>query len=242
MRFIPLFILILITTRALSSEKSDSTKIPFKFSGELTINSNGIAPVPAFSFGKPTIIGSFALKKNRFSYSPFLSYGLNFKPWIIDNWFHYRLVKNPKLELRVGVDISMFFSEYETPDESILRGQRFLAFELAGKYKLTPKSSISLMLWDDNGLDPGSISGYFINLVVDRTDIRIGKHVLMDADLQTFYIDFTDENDGFFISPKISLSLEKVPVSIFSQGIFPLISNISPYPDIQMNVGVGYSF
>lgn len=148
----------------------------------------------------------------------------------------------PKFEMRAGFNISMFFSEYKTPDEEIWRGQRYIAFELAGKYNLSRTSSLSLMAWYDKGLDPGTITGYFFNFVFDRSDISVGKYLLLAVNLQTFYIDYTDENDGLFISPKISFSVRNVPAFLFYQGIHPLISNISPYPDFQWNIGLGYLF
>lgn len=226
----------------MSKEKSDSTKFPLEVSGEVTLNSNGIAPIPAFALGEPTIMANITLKKNRFSYNPQLSYGLNLKPWIIDNWFRYQWIEQPKFEMRTSFNISMFFSEYVTPNEVVWRGQRYVALELAGKYKLSDKTSFSLMAWYDKGLDTGTITGYFFNFVFDQSDIGIGKHVLLAINLQTFYIDYTDLNDGLFISPKISGSVRKIPAFLFWQGILPLTSNISPYPDFQWNIGLGYSF
>lgn len=238
-----LFLLCLVLgTSAISKEKSDSTKNPITLSGMLSLNSNGIAPIPAFSLGKPVISANLSIAKNRFSYDPQLSYGLDFKPWIIDNWFHYLLLVKPKFELRTGVCISMFFSEYNTPNETIWQGQRYFAFELAGKYKLTGTSSISLMAWYDKGIDEGTIEGYFLNLVGDKSDIPVGKHVLMALNVQIFYIDYTDDNDGLFISPKITCSSRDVPVSIFFQAIQPLSSKITPYPEFQWNIGIAYSF
>jgi len=242
MKSIFFIFLSLLSTLAISKEKSDSTKSPLNISGELTLNSNGIAPVPAFAFGKPTFKSNITLKKNRFSYNSQLSYGLNFKPWIMDNWFHYLLIDNPKFEFRTGLDISVFFSDYQAPDKDIIQGQRYVAFELAGKYIITPRNSISLMAWSDNGIDQGSISGYFIDLVYEHVDIRIGKNLLLDVNVQTFYTDYTGNNDGFFISPQVSLSVRNVPFFIFSQAIQPLTSNISPYPDFQLNIGLGFSF
>lgn len=234
------FIFFIIATLAISKEKSDSIKHPLKVYGELTLNSNGIAPIPAFALGKPTISANITLKKNRFTYNPQLSYSLNLQPWIIDNWFHYKWIDKPKFEMRTGLDISMFFSEYITPDETVWRGQRYIALELAGKYKLSRRSSFGLMFWYDKGLDPGTITGYFINLVFDQSDIRIGKHVLLAINFQTFYIDYTDNNDGLFISPKISFSARNLPVFLFWQGIQPVTSNMSPYPEFQWNIGLGY--
>lgn len=242
MKSLLVIIFSIIATLAISKENSDSTKHPLKVSGEITLNSNGIAAIPAFSLGEPTIMANITLKKNRFSYNPQLSYGLNFKPWIIDNWFRYQWIEKPKFEMRTSFNISMFFSEVETPDEVILRGQRYAAIELAGKYKLSDKTSFSLMAWYDKGIDTGTITGYFFNFVYDQTGIGIGKHVLLAFNLQTFYIDYTDLNDGLFISPKLSCSVRKIPFFLFWQGIQPLYSNISPYPEFQWNIGLGFSF
>ncbi len=241
MRVLLFFLFLMITTIGFSKEKSDTTSHPVELSGMISLNSNGIAPIPSFALGKPVISLNLSIRKNRFSYDPQFSYGLDMKPWIIDNWFHYLLVKNPKFELRTGINASMFFSEYKTPDEEIWQGQRYAALELAGTYKISKTSSLGLMVWYDKGLDEGTITGYFINLVADKSDIAIGKHFLMGVNIQAFYTDYTDNNDGLFISPKISCASRAVPVSIFFQGIQPLISNM-PDPKFQWNIGIGYSF
>ncbi len=249
MRKLLFFIFVLAVNVAISREKTDTTKVksdttkhPLKVSGDVSFNSNGIAPIPAFALGKPTIMANIILTKNRFSYNPQLSYGLNFKPWIIDNWFRYKMIVKPKFELRAGLNISMFFSEYETPDAEIWQGQRWIALELAGLYRISKTSSLGLMVWYDKGLEDGTITGYFINFVADKADIRISKHILMGINVQTFYINYTDNNDGFFISPKVSFSLIKPSFFIFGQFIQPLTSNIDPYPNFQWNIGIGYSF
>ena len=73
----------------------------------------------------------------------------------------------------------MFFSEYDDGDYKILQGQQYITFEIAGIYKFSPKSILSLMYWSDNGQDYGTISGSFYNIVYDRVDIEIGKAILL---------------------------------------------------------------
>lgn len=244
MRGLVFFIFFMITTIAVSKEKSDSTSHPVKLSGTLSLNSNGIAPIPAFSLGKPVVSANLSIAKNRFSYDPLLSYGLDLKPWIIDNWFHYLLVDKPKFELRTGLCISMFFSEYETsdPDDEIWQGQRYTTLELAMKYKISKTSSLSFMVWRDQGLDPGTITGFFINLEAEKSDIRLGKHFMMGLTLQVFNLEYTDRNDGIFISPKISCASTDVPAFIFFQAIQPLTYDMETEPEFQWNLGVGFSF
>ena len=242
MRGILLFIFLLTFTFANSKEKTDSTKNPLKFSGSISFNSNGIAPIPSFALGKPALTANLSIAKGRFSYDPQLSYDLHLKPWIIDNWFHYKIIDKSRFGLRTGVNVGAFFSDIEVTGQTIRQVQRYFAIELAGTYKIKEKTSLGLMLWYDKGADPGTIEGYFINFVFNRSDIRLGKHVHMDFNLQAFVIDYTSNNDGFFISPTISLKTKYVPVFLFYQGIHPLVSNISPDPGFQWNIGIGYAF
>jgi hypothetical protein len=110
-----------IFTVSFSSEVSDSSKTKLEAKANISLNSNGIATIPAFSLDKPAVIASVALTKGRFSYDPMLAYGLERKPWFIDNWFHYRIIEKPSFELNAGINISMYFFENKLPDEEIIQ-------------------------------------------------------------------------------------------------------------------------
>jgi len=233
---------LIVVMPVFSTEKSDSVKAKLHFNGNISINSNGMAPIPSFALGKPAVIAAFTIAKKRFSYDPSIAYGLNLRPWIIDNWVHYRLIYKSSFELRTGVDLSMLFSEYNGQDYKVLQGQQYITFEIAGIYKISPGSFVSLMYWNENGQDPGTISGHFINLVYDRTDIRIGKNIHLSGNCQLFYIGYTGYNDGLFISPRIAASLRNVPLSMFLQITQALKSNIEPFPGFKWNIGLAYIF
>lgn len=225
-----------------SKEESDSTRTKLKVSGNVSINSNGIAPIPSFSLGRPALIAAFTVQKKRFSYDPQVAYALDIKPWIIDNWVHYRLIYKPKFELRTGVDFSMFFSDYDAGDYKIMQGQQYITFEIAGIFKFTPESTLSLMYWSDNGQGHGTIKGNFYNMVYDQTDIAIGKSVLLAATFQVFYIGYTGLNDGLFVAPRIASSVRNIPLSLFLQVTQSLKSNIEPNPGFRWNAGLAYLF
>jgi hypothetical protein len=226
---------------AFPQENPDVSDKRLKAAANVSLNSNGVASIPAFSLGKPAIIASVSLTKNRFSYDPVLAYGVNLKPWFIDNWLHYKIIRNPSFELRTGVNFSTFFTDYKLTDETILRGDRYLALEVAATYKFQSNTSLTLMYWNDNGLEPGTISGHFLDLVGEKRDMKIGKSILMSANIQLFIITYDGNNDGLFISPKISFALRNVPISLFWQGTQVIKSNIIPHPGFQWNVGVAYT-
>jgi hypothetical protein len=231
-----------IFTLSFSQEKAENSKTKLKASATVSLNSNGIASIPAFSLDKPAIIASVTLAKNRFSYDPNLAYGLNLKPWCIDNWLHYKIIVRPSFELRAGFNISSFFSEYKFQDEeSVLKGERYFAFALTGLYKITPRMSLTIDYWNDRGQEKESLKGHYLSLAGERSEIGIGHKVLLSVALQLFYINYDGNNDGLFISPKISSSLREIPFAIYFQAIQALSSNISPFPGFRWNIGLSYT-
>ena len=91
------------------------------------------------------------------------------------------------------------------------------------------------------GQEPGTISGNFFNLVGDRSDIRIGKNVNMALNLQLFYINYDGNNDGLFVTPKISAALTNIPFALYFQATQAISSNVSPWPGFNWNLGLAYT-
>ena len=237
------FSLFLISVILFSQENTDTTRKKLKASCVFSINSNGISSIPAFSLGDPAIMVAVGLAKGRFSFDPVLAYDLEMKPWFFDSWVHYLIVDKPAFKLRTGINFSMYFSDLLLPeDEIVLQGQRYWAFELAGIYNINPKTSLTVLVWNDRGQDPGTITGIYTSLAIDRSEIPVGKRVLLAGSLQIFNIAYDGNNDGLFISPRIAGSIRKVPVSLFFQAIQPITTNISPYPGFKWNIGASYSF
>jgi hypothetical protein len=221
--------------------QADSLLTRLKTSANVSLNSNGIAPIPAFSLGKPAVMASVSLVKNRFSYDPTLAYGLDLRPWFIDNWIHYMLIRKPAFELTAGFNVSTFGSKYNLPEGSIWEAQRYLTYSITGVYKFSLKNSLTVAYWNDRGQEKGTIKGHFFNLVGERSDMSVGKNILVSSSLQLFYINYDGSNDGLFISPKVSSSLRNNQYSIFFQAIQALSSNISPFPGFRWNLGISYS-
>lgn len=247
MRILFPLLLILIFQVTYSQETADSSKTKLKAGAEVSLNSNGISSIPAFSLDKPAIMASVTLAKNRFSYDPTLAYGLDFKAWFIDSWLHYIVIDRPHFEFRPGFNFSTFFSDYEVQDETIMKSetirqaQRYFTIEMTGIIKFAKNTSLTIGYWNDRGQDKGTLIGNYYNLEAGKSDISIGKKILFAAVMQVFYIDYEGDNDGLFISPKVFASLRNVPVSVFFQPIQALYSNITPFPGFRWNLGVSYT-
>ena len=241
MRFTFCLLFIFITVFSFSKKKTVNSERKLQTTASVSLNSNGMAPVPAFSLDKPAIMASISLVKNRFSYEPTLAYGLDSRPWFIDNWMHYKLIVRPAFELRTGFNPSSYFSEYAPTDEFVWHCQRYFTFEVAGMYKFSPAGSLSMLYWNDRGQEPESIKGHYLAFFCDRSEINIGNKIQMNLNVQLFYINYDGNNDGLFISPKISSSVRNSPFSLFFQANQPLQSNITPFPKFKCNAGISYS-
>jgi hypothetical protein len=220
----------------------DTTKTGPVANAEISINSNGIASIPAFSLDKPAVIASISLSENRFSYDPALAYGLDFRPWFIDNWFHYKIIKRQTFDLRTGINFSSFFSGLKLPEREIHQSERYMAFELASFYKPGKSCVFSLMYWRDMGMDKGTIKGHFISLSGDKSGIRMSNRLHLSAGLQIFYLNYYGNNDGLFFTPRASIILTDTPFRLFFQATQVIQSNIEPSPGFRWNAGLAYSF
>jgi hypothetical protein len=243
MRTIKTFCLVLFfhSSAINASENTDSTHSKLKAGATFSLNSNGISSVPAFSLGKPAAMAAVSVGKGWFSYDPTLGYALDGHPWFIDNWLHVKLVNRPAFELRTGMNISSYCGKYTVEEGEFLRVERYFTYELAGTFRFAGNTSLLLQYWNDRGQENWSIKGHFVNGVVEKTDMPLGNHVLFTAALQLFYINYTENNDGFFVAPRVAFSVRNFPVSIFSQVVQAIASNIEPFPGFNINVGIGYT-
>lgn len=234
-------LLAFISVTGFSQEKPALTHNALDTDLSFSFNSNGIASIPAFSLGKPAIIASVNISKGRFSYDPVLAYSLEMKPWFIDNWLHYKIIVQPKFELKAGANFSTFCSGMMLNGDEIMRAERYFAFSISPTYRFSPVSSITFDYWSDNGQEKGSISGHYICLAYDRTEIELGEHMLISANIMLFQLLYEGDNDGLFVSPKISLSVKDFPSALFFQATQAITSDISPWPGFRWNAGISFS-
>jgi len=230
-----------VFNEALTQESTESKKSTLKAGCNFSINTNGISSIPSFSLGAPAVIAAPTFTKGRFNYEPVLAYDLDIQPWFIDNWFRYKIIDRPKFEFRTGLNFSMYFSDYKLPDETILQAQRYWAVEFTTFYRPTVNSFISAAYWNDRGQDPGTITGHYLSLMGERSEIGIGKSLLLAANMHLFYINYNGNNDGLFISPKVTTSVRNLPFALFFHVIQAITSNISPFPGFSWNLGFSYT-
>jgi hypothetical protein len=227
-----------------NGQAMDSTnqKINVSASGRVMLANMGFAPVPAFSFNSPLVMGFLSLKKKRFSFEPDLALGLNGKPWLVNNWFRLTCVDQKKLKATVGLNPSLYFGEVLMPSgESIIRAHRNLTFEFAGEGTLTARWSLRWTYMLVHAFDTGALSGQFFDVSSPITALRIPKMMIVKVKPEVFYFNFDGNIDGFYGSGSVTVELLCIPLSVYFQGVQSFWAGF-PGTHYKWNAGLVYGF
>jgi hypothetical protein len=209
-------------------------------SGRVIVANTGFAPVPAFSFDSPLVMGFGSIVRKRFMYEPDLSAGLNGKPWMMNNWLKYKFVQKGRATLRVGVNPNLFFKQVSTPDEEIMHAQRSVVSELAGDWKFGERWTASLAYQYIRGIDAGTLRGSFIAATLTAPPVRVYKKLALELKPQVIHFDFGDEFGGTLISTTALLMHKRAPVSLYCQGVIPVWLKFES--SFKWNFGLVYIF
>ena len=219
----------------------------FKFSGTIGLNTNGISPVPAFSLGKPAIMGFFSLRKNRFSFDPEIAYSTDGTPWFFSSCFRYRIFGNKNFGIKVAANWSVSHSYPEVIENGIskiiTKAERYLVFEFVPTYKLSEKFSLGSAVFVGRGFDRGSLKQmHFISLIANITKLRLSDKLYCSLFPQVFYLNLDGDTDSFFVSGVAGIGHKKFPLFLSSQINQPVVTSISPNPGFSWNVGLSFIF
>ncbi|WP_373516442.1 hypothetical protein [Pricia sp.] len=219
----------------------------FKFSGTIGLNTNGISPVPAFSLGKPAIMGFFSLRKNRFSFDPEVAYATDGVPWFFSSCFRYRIFGKKKLGIKVAAVWNVSHSYPEVIEngvsKTITKAERYLVFEFVPTFKLSEMFSLGSAVFVGRGFDKGSLKQmHFISLVANITKLRLSDKLYCSLFPQVFYLNLDGDTESFFVSGVAGIGHKKFPLFLSSQINQPVVTSISPNPGFSWNVGLSYNF
>lgn len=244
LKIIPLtlvWFLLPFTALSQGQETGDTLDSSFEDSGSVLITNNGFAPIPAFSFEKPTVMAFLSFHKGRFGYQPDAALGLNGDLWMNNHWLRYYFSGTRRFNFRGGINLSLFFN-HETTDsqEEIIKADRNITLEAAGDYQVSDMLAVGLMYRYNHAVDRGTISGHFIDLSANVSGVSVADNIALSLGPKLFYFDHIGDVDGLFVAIDASIGHEQLPLSISFQGVRRMWSNFSPSPVFQWNVGVQY--
>ncbi len=236
MKFYYFILVSLLSINTFANNLADSTKKTWQFHGVIQVNNNGISPVPAFSLGKPALMTSFFVQKGGFTFSPEFNYGLDGKPWVVNQWLRFQK-QHGRFLLRTGANMSLFFGRAG----SEVKLNQYLALEGFVGYRISDRSSLNLLYWNSHGLDPKAVkSGHFLSLSANISKIPVTKSLILELRPNLFYLTNTIPFKGLFVSEITTISHKKYPVSIFAQVVQPI--SVKPTTNFNWNYGLNYIF
>ena len=243
-----LFLCLLFLHLYVSAQEAGEAEIKvFKFSGTIGLNTNGISPVPAFSLGKPAVMGFFSLSKGRFSFDPEIAYSTDGVPWFFSSCFRYRILDKKKFGVKVAAVWNISHSYPEVIEngisKTITKAERYLVFEFLPTYKFSEKFSIGSAVFIGRGFDKGSLKQmHFISLVGNITKLHLSEKLYYSFFPQVFYLNLDGDTDSLFVSGTFGIGHEKLPLFLSTQMNRPVVTSISPSPVFSWNVGLSYTF
>lgn len=225
-------------------QAQDSTaKNPLSLSGNVQLTNNGTSPVPIFTLGKPAIIGSTIIRKNRFYFNSELYFGINAKPWTINTRFGFFIIDNNKWSINVASNMSLFFLQRDPNlnNNEEFQLQRYWANEINGICRVKENRSIQFQYWHTADLDKlGIRREEFVNLAYAFDNMKVFKEFFLSIKPSIFYLYDDKTLEGVFVAQTTTLQPKNWPVNFFLQTTLPL--HFVPENKFLWNTGLNLPF
>ncbi len=241
-----LFFAFLLLTHFSFSQKEDSTKRLFHFSGSVSVTNNGISLVPTFSLGKPAAMGNLSMGKGKLSFEPDLRFSLEGKPWSFLFWWRYKLFKTKKLAINIGAHPALNFKTETVSTNGISKelivSRRYLAAELTPNYLLSKNISIGIYYLYSHGIDDGTTKNtHFLTLNSNFAHIKVSNQYYIKFTPQLYYLNM-DKKDGFYFTSALTVAKKNFPVSLSAIINKTIHTDITASKNFVWNTTLIYAF
>ncbi len=225
---------------------SDSTMVPFRFAGGVSVTNKGISTVPNLTLGKPAAIFDMSVGRGKLSFEPQLRFALEGKPWSFLFWWRYKLLKTDRFQINLGAHPALAFRrkmitiDDHTQEDMVVR--RYLAAELAPTYLITKNTSIGLYWLYSRGIEKDITKN--TNLISVRgslSNLRISEEFYLRINPQVYYL-VMDGIDGVYFNSTITIAKRDFPVTVSSLINQPIKTNIEIGNEFLWNVSINYTF
>lgn len=237
------FTLLLLTLSVSRAQQKDSLA---HFSGSVLVTNNGISLIPTFTLGKPATIINLSTGRGKLSFEPELRFALEGKPWSFLFWWRYKLVRNDRFRITLGMHPAVSFKTAPVvvngSTQEGITAQRFLAGEFAPNYVIGPNATVGVYYLYSHGFETGSPSNtHFLTLNTNLTQVPLGGKLYMRFAPQVYYLQL-DQEAGIYASSTLAVSMHNCPVSISAIFNKEIHSHISVGKPFIWNTSVVYSF
>ena len=156
MKAFKILFFILIISKTIFAQSSDSTKNISSFSGSVGFTNNGFSIIPTFSLNHSAFVANLSFKKKKFSFEPDIRLVPDAKNGGMLWWLRYQLVDNKKFGFRIGTHPAFTLIKRtdieDGTSKEITEMLRFIAFEAVPSYQFNKNFGVSAMYLQGNGL------------------------------------------------------------------------------------------
>ena len=142
------------------SQDSNNINLINHISGRISTTNNGISLIPTFSLGKPAVLFTLSLAKNKLSFEPDFNFSLEGKPWSMLFWWRYKMVQRDNFSMRIGINPNFSYRTITTYNNGIskdlIETRRFLAGEVMPIYSLSKNFKVGIYYIYAFGFDDSS--------------------------------------------------------------------------------------
>ena len=240
-----IFFIIFLFSLNVYSQKTDSTKSPIQFSGNITVTNNGVSLIPTFSLGKPAVTFDLAVRGKKLSFEPLLLFATEkAKPWAFIFWVRYKLIQKEKFKFNIGVHPSYIFSSNTIIDNGIkkevLTATRYAVAEFVPSYAISKNTSLGLYYIAAKQIGVGSTKGTHFLALNAVSNIKLSEQYFMRLMPQVYYLKLGDLT-GFYSNATVVLAKKKLPISINGMVSKSIKTDIEVNKFV-WNAGITYSF
>jgi hypothetical protein len=201
----------------------------------------GFSPIPVPPLEYPCLSSSISIEKGNWSYDPDFTFALNAKPWMINNWLHYRVLNKNKLKVTTGINPFLYFTSGSTnPEKRAMRANFNLSAGLFADYKISNHWSTNIDYRYDMGFNGEVLTGNFYCVSLSFVQ-NISSSLFIGLNGHLIYFDYPGQLIGIFNTGEIILGSKRVPASVSFQAVQPVACKSVTAPFI-WNLSLNISF
>lgn len=243
---LPLLLLFGFPLFLTAQSTAEKTPEPLKISGSIGLTNNGISIIPTFSLNAPSTVFNFFIKKGRFSFDPDIRLTLDARKGSMLFWFRYKAIQKQKFSLTTGIHPAYNLQTRSITENgkttNITQARRFIAFEAAPYYQVTPHFGFGPYILRGIGLQKdGPMSSYFLALNASLSNLPVTKKLLFSITPQFFYLKL-DKKEGIYLATHTRLWIKDKPFALQSTINKEFKSNITGSKKLTWNITLSYSF
>ena len=244
-----IIISLVITSIGLSQNDIESKE--FNLSGNINVSNNGFSLIPLFSLGEPATVIDLSFGNDRLSFDPSFSFELNgLKPWILDFRWNYKIIKQEKYLVNLGLFLPGLFFRNTTFEKNgdQLEGVfiwRSIVSTLNLSYSFSDKFSLGIFYFRPfpiEQIDPNQPRrGSVLSIKSSLRNLKISESIKINWNPE-LYFPKIDEKSGIFVAQNILIEFKNFPLSISSNMNKAIDFGNFTGKEFDWNVGINYSF